>query len=120
MKKFLALVAPALFALPMVVLAQGSPNPGAVTSYIDAFQGLINAAVPFVIGLAVIAILIGLAQYAFAAGDEAAQSRGRRIMVTGVIVLFVMVALWGFVNILLNFFFSGNTGGPINPDVIPS
>jgi len=119
MKKFIALVSPILLLVPMAVFAQ-SPDSGAVTSYIDAFQAILNAAVPFVIGLAVIAILIGLAKYAFAAGDEGAQASGRRIMLVGVIVLFVMVALWGFVNILLQFFFSGDTGTIPNTNLLPS
>jgi hypothetical protein len=111
MKKFLALIAPMILVVPVLALAQGSPEPGAITSYIDAFRAIINAAIPFLVAIAVLAILYGLAVYAFSAGDEGAQDKGRRIMVTGVIILFVMVAIWGFVNILLEFFFSGDTGG---------
>jgi hypothetical protein len=110
MKKFLALIAPALFVVPMVALAQ-VPDSSAVTQYISAFQAIINAAIPFLVAVAVLAILYGLAVYAFSAGDEGAQDKGRRIMVTGVIILFVMVAIWGFVNILIEFFFSGDAGG---------
>lgn len=122
MKKFLALIAPALFVVPMLALAQG-PDSGAVTQYIAAFQSIINAAIPFLIAVAVLAILFGLAKYAFAAGDEGAQDSGRRIMITGVIILFVMIAIWGFVNILVQFFFSGNAGGAptnVGDTLIPS
>lgn len=110
MKRFLAFLTPALLVFPMMALAQ-EPNPGAVTNYVEAFQDVVSAIVPFLVALAVLAILFGLARYAFAAGDENAQKQGRQIMVTGVIILFVMVALWGFVNILLQFFFSGNPSG---------
>jgi len=121
MKKFLAYIAPVLLMTPLLALAQ--PNASAVTTYIDAFQAIINAAIPFLIAVAVLAILYGLARYAFAAGDESAQESGRRIMVTGVIILFVMVAIWGFVNILLQFFFSGTASGApdnVGDSLIPS
>ncbi|MEX0933568.1 MAG: hypothetical protein WDZ74_02315 [Candidatus Paceibacterota bacterium] len=109
MKKFLALIVPVLLMTPLLALAQ-TPDEGAVINYINAFQSIINAAIPFLIAVAVVAILYGLAVYAFSAGDEAAQDKGRRIMVTGVIILFVMVAIWGFVNVLNQFFFSGSPG----------
>jgi hypothetical protein len=121
MKKFLALITPVLLMVPVLALAQvpGAPKTEAVTNYIGAFQGIINAAIPFLIAVAVLAILYGLAVYAFSAGDEGKQSDGRRIMVTGVIILFVMVAIWGFVNILLQFFFSGTPGAVPPPPGTP-
>ena len=112
MKKFLALIAPVLLMVPVFALAAvGEPEPTAITNFITAFQSIINAAIPFLVAVAVLAILYGLAVYSFSAGDEGKQADGRRIMVTGVIILFVMVAIWGFVNILLQFFFSGTLGG---------
>lgn len=120
MKRIFALLLPALFLLPVLALAQApTPDATAVTSYITAFQNVVSAAVPFVIAVAVLAILIGLAQYAFAAGDEAKQKNGRQTIVVGVIILFVMVALWGFVNILLGFFFSDGVGDIPDTNLTP-
>lgn len=67
---------------------------------IAAIQSMIEALVPLIIGFALIGVLWGLALYAFKAGDPDEQKRGRMIMFWGVIVLFVMVAVWGLVAIL--------------------
>jgi membrane protease YdiL (CAAX protease family) len=100
-----------LFFIPLVVQAQGT-----ILTLIAAFQQIISALIPFTISLALFAILFGLAKYAFKAGDEKAQAEGRNIMFWGVIILFVMVSVWGFVAILQEFFFgSGYT--PTAPTV---
>lgn len=102
-----------LLLLPTLVGAQGT-----LFDLISAVQNIVGALVPVVIGVAVLGILIGLAQYAFRAGDEKAQAEGRRIMLWGVITLFVMVSIWGFVAILQNFFFGSSS--VINPPDIPT
>jgi hypothetical protein len=98
-----------LFFLPFMVHAQGT-----LLDVIGSFQQVITALIPFTIALAVFAVLFGLAKYAFKAGDEKAQSEGRNVMFWGVIILFVMVSVWGFVAILQNFFF-GSGYSPTAP-----
>jgi fumarate reductase subunit D len=87
-----------------------------IQSLIGAFQSIINMLIPFMVGLAVFAVLFGLMRYAFKAGDEKAQEEGRRIMFWGVVTLFVMVSIWGFVSVLQNLFF-GSTTVPGAPEI---
>jgi len=104
-----------LLLFPSVVLAQGT-----LIDLIGEFQNIIDALVPFIISLAVFAILFGLAKYAFKAGDPKAQDEGRRIIFGGIITLFVMVSVWGFVTILQNFFFgAGYTPTAPTVDELP-
>ncbi|MEX0933570.1 MAG: hypothetical protein WDZ74_02325 [Candidatus Paceibacterota bacterium] len=89
-----------LFFFPFIANAQST-----ILDIIDVFQQIISALIPFTVALALFAVLFGLAKYAFRAGDEKAQSEGRNIMFWGIITLFVMVSIWGFVGILQNLFF---------------
>lgn len=103
---------PFMLALfPSVARAQGT-----LIDIIGAFQNIIDALVPFIISLAVFAILFGLTKYAFKAGDSKAQDEGRRIIFGGIVALFVMVSVWGFVVILQNFFF-GAGYSPAAPEI---
>lgn len=101
----------ALLFLPRIVYGQTT-----IIDILGAVQQILVALVPLTIGLAVIAVLFGLARYAFRAGDEQAQEEGRRIMFWGVVTLFIMVSIWGFVYILQSFFF-GTGYNPVAPDI---
>lgn len=73
-------------------------------SYTQGFLGqvsnLITQATPVVIGLAMLFFLYGLMKFVLAAGNEEAKETGKRIMIWGIIALFVMVAVWGLVSLL--------------------
>lgn len=89
---------------------------------------LILQATPIVFGLALLAFFWGLAMYmwSLSGGDGAAahsaygapaspqgKQTGRTIMLWGLIVLFVMLSVWGLVNMLQATF--GISGGSITP-----
>lgn len=61
---------------------------------------VIQSAVKVVVPLALLVFLWGLAKFILVAGDEKEKERGKNIMVWGVIALFVMVSIWGLVNLL--------------------
>ncbi len=61
--------------------------------------------VPFLIGLAVVMFLVGVLKYVKSGDNEEAREAGRGLMIFGIIALFVMVAVWGFVKILFTTFF---------------
>ena len=67
-------------------------------------QSLLNLVVPIIMTLALIYFFIGLGKYILSAGDEEKKGEGRNIMIYGVIALFVMAAVWGLVNVLINTF----------------
>lgn len=91
----------AAYAIPVVALAQG-PGQGGSTGLrrlVGEVGGLIQGLIPIVIGLALLVFLWGVLRYVIAS-DDAGKSQGRTFMLWGIIALFVMVSVWGLVNIL--------------------
>lgn len=89
------------FATPLLVAAQQR-----VDSIQDAgnwFTDLItNVAVPVIFALAFIVFIWGVFMYFIAGGhDEERRKKGRELMMYGIIGFFVMVSVWGLVNILV-------------------
>ncbi len=103
MKKIIT--AGAAFLLPALAFAQ--TNFTSFAASIDSINRIINALIPLVIGIAVLLFLIGILQYVTAGGDEEKRAAARGMIIFGIIALFVMVTVWGFVRILANTFFAG-------------
>ena len=60
-----------------------------------------NVAVPLVFALAFIVFIWGVFQYFIQGGhDEEAKEKGRSLMLYGLVGFFIMVSVWGLVNIL--------------------
>ena len=78
------------------------------------FSGLIKMIVPVIIGLAVLFFLWGLMRYILQTDSVEGRAAARQIMFWGVITIFVMVSIWGFVNVL-DGLFGLNTGAPTYP-----
>ena len=97
MKKYI--VAGTLFMFPVLVFAQ---NLSYVTNILNIIKNLVGLATPVVIGLAMLFFLYGLMKFILASGDEEAKETGKRIMIWGIVALFVMVSVWGLVNLLQN------------------
>jgi hypothetical protein len=51
-------------------------------------------------GLALIFFFWGLARLIFSAGDEKGREDGKKIMLWGIIALFIMFSVWGIVQLL--------------------
>ena len=85
-------------ALPVLVFAQD------FNSILSRVQGIINSLIPFIIGLAVLVFLWGVFSYITAGADEEKRGKARDLIIWGVVFLFVMVSVWGLVNILINTF----------------
>lgn len=83
---------------PMLALAVD------LTDMLGIFNDLINTILPIIIALALLYFFWGLAQFVLAAGDETKQGEAKSIMIWGVIALFVMISVWGLVNILVETF----------------
>lgn len=61
---------------------------------------LVNPIIGIVTGLAVIFFIGGLAKFILNAGDEKGREEGKKVMLWGIIALFVIVSMWGIVRIL--------------------
>lgn len=109
----------AAFALPMFAFAQssGQPTLTGIQTLIQTLGHFISLLLPIVVALALLGFFWGLAKFIFSAGDEGAKDEGRRIMIWGVVALFVMVSVWGLVQ-----FIGQNLGinQTQNANVIPS
>jgi len=92
MKRFF--VSSALFLLPLAAFAADT------ATIFTTVSDLISSATPVVVGLGVLFFLYGLAMYILGAADEEKKKEGRNIMIMGVIALFVMISVWGLVNLL--------------------
>lgn len=68
------------------------------------FTRIINALMPFIVALAVLFFIWGVFQFVKSAGNEDERTEGRDKMIYGIIGIFVMVSVWGFVNLLDNTF----------------
>ena len=64
--------------------------------------------IPFIISLGLIIFLIGVMGYVRSGDNEEKRKMGRDLMLFGIVALFVMVGVWGFVRILYSTFIGGN------------
>lgn len=80
--------------LPLVASAQF----GGVRSYITAIGGFVETLTVIVAGLALLVFFWGLVKFIMNAGDEEAVKEGKRLMIWGIVALFVMVSVWGIVR----------------------
>jgi len=90
-------IIPFLVLTPFIASAQSLTN---VSTLLTSFKGLINTALPIVMGLALLGFFWGLAMFVFNAHDPEKHAEGRSIMIWGVVALFVMVAVWGLVSFI--------------------
>lgn len=101
MKKFLASLS--LSALPVVALA-ATANATDAFSLIRILQNIVDAVVPFIIGLGVLVFIYGVFNFVTSAGDEEARAGAKQLIIWGIIGIFVMVSVWGLVHILVGTF----------------
>lgn len=103
-----ALYTAAGFALPLVTFAATINNVGDVgTTIINIIN---NILVPVLFALAFIVFIWGaFTTFILGANDEETKTRGRNLMLYGLIGFFVMVSIWGLVNILVGTFSTNNS-----------
>ncbi len=78
----------------MLAFAAGLDN------LITQAQNILTRLVPLFISAAVVLFLYGVLTYILAGGDEEKRTAGRQTMIYGIIAIFVMVSVWGLVNLL--------------------
>ncbi|OGZ47318.1 MAG: hypothetical protein A3J54_03435 [Candidatus Ryanbacteria bacterium RIFCSPHIGHO2_02_FULL_45_13b] len=95
------LVVSGMVATPLFAFAQT-----AFDNLIDTVSGGLNTIIIFLFLVATVIFLFGVVKYISAAGDEEKTKEARQMIIWGVIFLAVMVAVWGFVEIVLDFIFN--------------
>ena len=92
----------ALLATPMIAGAFHVIT--TVGGFADRVIGVINnVLVPLILAIALIAFIWGIFRF-FIFDTEEAKARGKDLMVFGLIGFFVIVSVWGLVNLLVNTF----------------
>lgn len=113
MKKFIFISA--LAFVPAIAFAQTGTT---FLNVLNATGDLISTATPIVVALALLYFFWGLAKYILNAGDEEKKKEGRQVMIWGIIALFVIVAVWGLVNLIASTFDISTTDTITVPRVI--
>jgi len=92
---------------------------GTFGQLVNLLIDLIKAAIPVIIGLALLAFVWGLVKFiSRVGGDEKAVTEGRKLMLWGLIALFMMISIWGILRFFYGEFgFSKSFGLPFLPPV---
>lgn len=102
MKKLYVLALLAFATVPMIASAQVRSIQDAAGVVTNIINGVL---VPLVFAIAFIVFIWGIFQYFIAGGhDEEAKEKGKSLMLYGLIGFFLMVSVWGLVNILVGTF----------------
>ena len=83
-------------------LAAFAAAAGTVQDVLHNVGKVINTATPIVVALALLGFFWGLALYVFGTSNDDKRKKGLSVMVWGVIALFVMLSVFGIVNIIQN------------------
>jgi len=83
----------------------------------DILIDLIRTALPVITGLALMVFFWGLAKFIFRlGGDETAVKEGKKLMLWGLIALFILLSLMGILAFLYRDF---GFGRPFGPPLLP-
>ncbi|HEY5382994.1 MAG TPA: hypothetical protein VIJ88_00320 [Candidatus Paceibacterota bacterium] len=84
----------ALLVTPLVASAQALQP---IRNLIVALGGILNITIPVLIAAAIVVFFWGLVQYIRTSGEG--HEGGRNMMIAGLLSLFIMVSVWGLVNL---------------------
>lgn len=110
-----------LLSAPLAHAAPGDIGGNTLSEYLNSFIGFIDRVlVPLVFAVAFVVFIWGVFQYLIAGGaNEEQRDKGKQLIVWGVVGFFVMVSVWGIVNVLVGTFQFGNTNAPTLPTFNP-
>jgi hypothetical protein len=82
------------------------------------FLDLIALLIPVIASLALLVFFWGLVKFIFrVGGDEKAVGDGKKLMIWGLVALFIMVSIWGILRFAYGeFSFGGPFGIPLLPE----
>ena len=86
---------------PALVFAASANFKDFVTNLISIFNDII---VPGIFAVAIFAFILAAFKYTVTSGDEDRVNEAKKTLTYGVLAIFVMISLWGLVNILTNTF----------------
>ena len=93
---------------PALALAAGPTIEGLIGK-IRNIMDLVN---PLLMVIVFAVFLYGIIRYITSAGDENKRKEAKNYIIYGLIGMFVLIAWWGIIQIVLNTFFGGSPGSP--------
>ena len=109
-----------VFVLPIFAYAAESlrvgPTGGGLTLLTGFIRFINRVLIPLLIAIAVLVFLYGVVTYVLRAGDEEKQKESKWFAVYGLVGIFIIVSVWGLVN-LLGRTFGLNYAGPTLGDL---
>ncbi len=122
-KTLISLGSAMILGLPALVFAATEFDTGYVDSLIKGGSNILKDLLLFLISLAVVWFIWNVVRYSMA-DDEEKKGKAKEQMISGIIAITVIVAIWGIVSILVSMFFGGsgaNGSAPQNLDsMIPT
>lgn len=117
MKLLLSILTLAL--TPVLTFAQGAaPITRTVDGFLNYVIYLSGRALPLLMLVAVVLLLWGIVkQFFLKTGDTTSRTEGKNFILSGIIALFVMVSVWGLVNVLRSTFQLDNDNIPVAPAI---
>jgi hypothetical protein len=89
----------ALFALPLLAFAQALQP---IANLVTATGRILDMLIPVLIAAALVVFFWGLVQYILHPEGGEHGGGGRPIMIAGLVSLFIMVSVWGIINLAQN------------------
>ena len=97
MKKLIKTFLPtALFIFPVVAFAQL----GGIGNLLGQTDMIVRFSVRLLTAVALLAFFWGLVKFIFAQGSETMKTEAKKVMLWGLVALFVMISVWGIVRFM--------------------
>ncbi len=74
-----------------------------IFSLFETFIELINKTIYLLISLALVGFLWGIVKFLFSGANEKARSEGRKFMIYGILILFVMTSMCAIIYLMKDF-----------------
>ena len=101
MRKIKKLIPVGLALTPFIAFGQTGQTIDSIDSLLSRITDILFQVFPVLIGIAVVIFLVGVIRYVTVGREEeVARASARSMMIYGIIGLFVMVSVWGLVNII--------------------
>lgn len=81
-----------------------------ISGMFSMFVSVLNSLIPVLAGFATIFFIYGVVKFIASAGNPEKRQSAKNLILWGLVGLTVLIGFWGFVNILLNTFWSGTPG----------
>lgn len=104
-------------ALVPVLSFAAAPITRTVDGFLDYILYLAGRALPLLILAALVLLLYGIVKTFFFQSTDEKRKEGKSFIINGIIALFVMVSVWGLVNILRGTFSLDNDNVPLAPAI---